>query len=190
MRQGRLSGKSVALPRGGRGPQLVCLLVVVLLSACGGGDFNDLQQYISRVKARPKGAIDKLPEPKAIEFFSFKPEQIRDPFKPAEQPEAFENIGPDTGSGLKPDFSRRKEELEVFPLDGLKMVGTVNMKSKLWGLVQASDKTVHRVQVGNYMGKNFGKIIRISIDRIELMEILPDKPGTWREQQTSLTLAE
>jgi type IV pilus assembly protein PilP len=70
------------------------------------------------------------------------------------------------------------------------MVGTVVMKSNLWGLVKASDGTIYRVQVGNHMGKNYGKIIRISPDKIELMEIVPDKPGTWREQQTSIALAE
>jgi type IV pilus assembly protein PilP len=70
------------------------------------------------------------------------------------------------------------------------MVGTVVMKTKLWGLVKAGDKTIYRVQVGNYMGKNYGKIIRIQTDKIELMEIVPDKPGTWREQQTSLALTE
>jgi type IV pilus assembly protein PilP len=64
------------------------------------------------------------------------------------------------------------------------------MKSSLWGLVKASDGTIHRVQVGNYMGKNYGKIINISTDKIDLMEIVPDQPGTWREQQTSLMLTE
>jgi type IV pilus assembly protein PilP len=70
------------------------------------------------------------------------------------------------------------------------MVGTLTMKSILWGLVKADDGTIHRVQVGHYMGKNFGKITSISIDKIELMEIVPDKPGSWREQQTSLGLIE
>jgi type IV pilus assembly protein PilP len=70
------------------------------------------------------------------------------------------------------------------------MVGTVTMKANLWALVKASDKTIYRVQVGNYMGKNYGKIIRILTDKIELMEIVPDKPGAWREQQNSLALTE
>ncbi|TAL47488.1 MAG: pilus assembly protein PilP [Methylovulum sp.] len=172
------------------GLRLSYIIGIMLLAGCGNDNFSDLTQYISIVKARPKGAIEKLPEIKTIEPFIFKPEALRDPFKPLEQPEQVENTGTETGNGLKPDFTRRKEELEAFPLDGLKMVGTVDMKSKLWGLVKASDNTVHRVQVGNYLGKNFGKIIRISIDKIELMEILPDKPGTWREQQTSLALTE
>jgi type IV pilus assembly protein PilP len=160
------------------------------MAGCSNDDFSDLNQYISEVKARPKGPIEPLPEVKVIEPFIFKPEGLRDPFKPLELPEQTEGIDVSKTNGIKPDPSRRKEELESFPLDGLKMVGTVIKKSNLWGLIKASDGTVHRVQVGNYMGKNHGKIIRIVTDKIELMEIVPDKPGTWREQQTSLALTE
>ncbi len=170
--------------------QVVCGVCLILLAGCSADDFADLNQYVAAVKARPKGPIPPLPETKIIESFIFKPEGLRDPFKPPEQPEQAQGVDISTGSGIKPDTTRRKEELEAFPLDGLKMVGTVVIKSKLWGLIKASDSTIYRVQVGNYMGSNYGKIIRISPDKIELMEILPDKPGTWREQQTSLALIE
>ena len=169
--------------------QISFALFLVLLSGCG-NDYSDLNQYISSVKAEPKGAIAPLPEIKVIEPFMFNPEGLRDPFKPLEQPVQDEVAEQTTGGGIKPDFTRRKEELEAFPLEVLKMVGTVSMKSSLWGLVKADDGTIHRVQVGNYIGKNYGKIIRISADKIELMEIVPDKPGTWREQQTSLGIIE
>ena len=169
--------------------QISFALFLVLLSGCG-NDFSDLNQYILSVKAEPKGAIAPLPEIKVVESFMFNPEGLRDPFKPLVQPEQDEVAEQATGGGIKPDFTRRKEELEAFPLDVLKMVGTVNMNSNLWGLVKADDGTIHRVQVGNYIGKNHGKIIRISMDKIELMEIVPDKPGAWREQQTSLGIIE
>ena len=109
----------------------------------------------------------------------FNPEGMRDPFKPLVAPEQQNEVTAEqsTGGGIKPDTARRKEDLEAFPLEVLKMVGTVVMKSNLWGLVKADDGTIHRVQAGNYMGKNYGKIIRISTDKIELMEIVPDKPG-------------
>jgi type IV pilus assembly protein PilP len=162
---------------------------MALLAGCS-DDFSDLDRYISEVKARPKEPIKPLPEIKVIEPFMFKPEGLRDPFKPVEQPEQVAGADVSTVSGIKPDTSRRKEELEEFPLDGLRMVGIVNMKSNLWGLIKASDGTIYRVKVGNYMGKNYGKIIRIVSDRIELMEIVPDKPGTWREQPASIALTE
>jgi type IV pilus assembly protein PilP len=166
------------------------LLLSALLVGCSEGGFSDLQQYTAEVKARPKGTIEPLPEAKPVETFVFKPEGLRDPFKAISESEEIEDTGLSIGDGIKPDTSRRKEELEAFPLDGLRMVGTVVMKANLWGLVKASDKTIYRVQVGNYMGKNYGRIIRILTDKIELMEIVPDKPGTWREQQASLALTE
>ncbi len=170
--------------------KLSCVMLLGLLAGCSDNNFSDLKKYIQNVKAKPKGAIEKLPEIKAIQPFIYKPDVLRDPFKPLTQPELPEGVGVAIGNGPKPDFQRRKEELEAFPLDALKMVGNVVMNAKLWALIKATDNTVHRVQVGNYMGKNHGKIIRIGTDRIELLEIVPDKPGTWREQQTSLALAE
>lgn len=167
-----------------------CAGFLLLLTGCGTDDFSDLNQYIAEVKARPSGPIEPLPDVKILEPFVFKPDDLRDPFKPLEQPEQAQGAGIAIGNGLKPDFTRRKEELEAFPLDGLKMVGTVVRNSTIWGLIKASDGTVHRVRVGNYMGKNYGKIIHIGSDKIELIEILPDRPGLWREQQTSIALTE
>lgn len=168
-----------------------CSLSLMLLVGCSERDFSDLNQYISAVKIKPKGTIKPLPEIKMIEPYLFKPEDLRDPFKPIKPTEIIDNgTGTSTGSGIKPDTTRRKEELEAFPIETIKMIGTVEMKSTLWGLVRSADKTVYRVQVGNYIGQNYGKIIRISPDKIELMEIVPDKPGTWREQQMSIALTE
>jgi len=188
-----LQGRTGSRPEATLSPFLAvvsCVVVMALLVGCGNDDFSDLNRYISEVKARPKEPIKPLPEIKVIEPFTFKPEGLRDPFRPLEQPEQAEGVDIPTGSGIKPDTTRRKEELEAFPLDVLKMVGTIDMKSSLWGLIKADDGTVYRVKVGNYMGKNYGKIIRIVPDKIELMEILPDKPGTWREQLASIALTE
>ncbi|MDD5460825.1 MAG: pilus assembly protein PilP [Methylococcales bacterium] len=167
---------------------VICIIPLCLLSACS-GDFSDLNQYIPAVKARPKGPIQSLPEVKIVEPFIFKPEGLRDPFKPLDKLQQDGQMDL-SGSGIHPDINRRKEDLESFPLDSLKMVGTVRMKPSLWGLVKTSDGTIHRVQAGNYMGINNGKIINISSNKIDLIEIVPDKPGTWREQLTSLVLTE
>ena len=164
-------------------------LCLVLLVSCGNNNFSDLNTYILEVKSQPKIAIEALPETKSIAPFVFNPEGLRDPFKALAQTGQNELVEPSSG-GIQPDISRHKEDLEVFPLETLKMVGTLTMKSTLWGLVKADDGSIHRIQVGNYIGKNFGKIISISIDKIEIMEIVPDRPGTWREQQTSLRLIE
>jgi type IV pilus assembly protein PilP len=171
--------------------QISSVLFLTCLAGCGDDNFSDLNQYIASIKAVPKGKIQSLPEIKVVEPFTFNPKGLRDPFKPLAPTEGQDAVpGLSTGGGIKPDITRHKEELEAFPLEVLKMVGTVTMKSTLWGLVKSDDGTIHRVQVGNYMGKNYGKIIRISNDKIELMEIVPDKRGSWREQQMSLSLTE
>lgn len=169
---------------------LLLPMIVIGLVGCGGDDVSDLQKYIQEVKARPKGAIEPLPEIKVVESFVFKPDGLRDPFRPIEKMNDERAVDVSGTNGIKPDTERRKEELEAYSLDTLRMVGTLTNQKGLWGLVKAKDGTIHRVQVGNHMGQNYGKIIRILEDKIELMEIVPDKPGTWREQQASLALAE
>jgi type IV pilus assembly protein PilP len=169
---------------------VMSVFITSMLTGCGSDDFSDLETFIKMEQAKPKGPIEPLPEIKIVEPFVFKPEGLRDPFAPLEQAEQVGNGEDMEGSGLKPDTSRPKEELEAYPLDSLRMVGTVNMQGNLWGLVKASDGTIYRVQVGNYLGKNYGKIIRIVSDKIEIMEMISDKPGKWREQQQSLALTE
>lgn len=176
-------------------PQLIksffLVWILVLLAGCSGDDVSDLTKYIQEVKSRPKGGIEPIPEIKLVESFVFKPDGLRDPFQPMEKNNENNNIDLSGVNGIRPDTERRKEELEAYSLDTLRMVGTLTNKQGLWGLVKAKDGTIHRVQVGNHMGQNYGKIIRIRDDKIELMEIVPDiKPGAWREQQASIALAE
>ena len=169
---------------------VMCFLALSI-TGCADENFDDLTAYIVSVKARPKGSIEPLPEIKVVEPFIFKPDGLRDPFQPVERLSESDISEVAAGSGIRPDVNRRKEELESYSLDTLRMVGTVKMKNGLWGLVRANDGTIHRVQVGHHMGLNFGKIIRIREDKIELMEIVPDsKPGLWREQAASLAMAE
>ncbi len=161
------------------------------LVGCVNDDVSDLEHYIHSVKVKPKGTIPLLPEIKVVEPFLFNPDSLRNPFQPVKKVEVEDVPGESVGSGgIRPNSSRRKEELEGYPLDGLKMVGTVMLGSDKWALIKASDGTIHRIQKGNYIGRNHGEIIQILENRIELMEIVPDKPGAWREQQASLVLTE
>ena len=122
--------------------------------------------------------------------FLFDPEGLRDPFSPIERSVDTMTDQVIAASGVQPDFNRHKEELESYSLDTLRMVGTVKMMGILWGLIKASDGTIHRVSEGNYLGKNHGRILRILPDKLEIMEIVPDQPGMWREHQVAIALSE
>ena len=93
-------------------------------------------------------------------------------------------------SGIAPDFNRRKEELESYSLDSIRMVGILEQLGVTWGLVKTKEGTIHRVKTGNYMGQNHGRIVQISEDRIDLTEIVQDGTGGYSERQASLALAE
>ncbi|QJD28806.1 pilus assembly protein PilP [Methylococcus geothermalis] len=167
---------------------LAALAVASLLSGCAEDEMADLKIYVADVKARQKVNVEPLPEIKTVSPFLFNPAELHDPFKPIEKPDEAGATSAD--NGIRPDLSRPREQLEDYELDTLRMVGTVKMFGTLWALVRAADGTIHRVRVGNHMGRNFGRITRISDDGVELVEIVPDAQGGWLERNATLSLTE
>ncbi len=160
---------------------------IVSMFGCAQQEYSDLRQYVNEVKTRPPVPLQALPEMQQIIAYEFVPEGLRSPFLPFKN--EVDAIDMPLYSGVRPDASRPKEELETFALDGLRMTGTLEQKKVVWALIKDSENKVHRVSAGNYLGKNDGRILRITEDRVELIEIVPDGPGAWREQQAFLVLA-
>lgn len=148
----------------------------------------DLRAYVAEVKGRSKSAIEALPEVRVVEPFVFRANQARDPFEPDEVLQQPEDVQVETG--IRPDTLRPREELENFELDTLRMVGTVRQEGVVWALLTAKDGTIHRVKVGNYLGKNYGKIVSILDNQIELVEIYADSSGAWRERKAAVSMAD
>jgi len=86
--------------------------------------------------------------------------------------------------------NRNKEELEQYELDSLRMVGTMDNGETNWGIIQDPDGAVHRIRVGNYMGRNTGKVLNVFEDRIEVREIVRNSQGRWEERQAAIALVE
>jgi type IV pilus assembly protein PilP len=170
-------------------PRISLLAVVTLaLSACGGGSMSDLETYVQQVKEREAAPIEPLPEIKQIDTFVFEPRDRRDPFTlDAQTAEAAVGVAP---GGVTLDITRRKEELEQYPLDSIKMVGTLEQDDAVWALVTAPGGVLHRVQVGNYLGTNNGQITRITDTEIELIEIISDGTSQWRERAAAIALSQ
>jgi type IV pilus assembly protein PilP len=87
-------------------------------------------------------------------------------------------------------MNRRKEPLEDFPLDSLKMVGTLSRGKQTWGIIQTTDGAVYRVQKGNHLGQNFGRITRVTDDKIDLVELIQGAMGEWVEREASIAIQE
>ena len=165
----------------------ICILAISF-SGCADRSMGDLKQYVGEVKSRKKGEIEPLPEIKQVETYDYAGADGRNPFAPLKQSE--ETIANLSANGLAPDPTRRKEELESYSLDSLRMVGTLEQLDSRWALVQTSDRTIYRVKAGNYMGRNHGQISRITEIEIELTEIVANGQGGFRERQASLALKE
>jgi len=164
-------------------------LILLMMIGCDNDDSQSLEFYIEQVKTRPKPILERLPVLGVADDFVFKADRLRDPFQLPENRNQSKQLDTQIANGIKPDLRRKKEALEAYALDGLKMVGTLSNQNGLWALVRAQDASVHRVKAGNHMGPNDGHVVRISKDKIEVMEIVPDKLGTWREQLAVLILA-
>lgn len=163
----------------------------IALISCENNSFYDLYQYIEKIKHENKVSIKPLPEMILIEPFKFDAKGLRNPFIPYAQLEKSSSaIFQSNDKNIKPDFSRQKEALESFPLNNLNMVGTINIKSTLWALIKADDNIIYRVHSGSYLGKNYGRITKIGINKIELTEMVSNISGLWFEHQTSLALIE
>lgn len=171
------------------------LVFVMLISGCVSTDMSDLQMRVDEILARPGGRLEPLPEIKPYEAYAYKSAQAgaRDPFQLFYQ-RSQEAVADAKDSGLTEAMEREikfrnREELESYELDSLRMVGTLEDQNTQWAIVRDPQGTVHRVRVGNYLGRNIGKILNIQEDSIELREIVKNIDGRWEERQAALALA-
>ncbi|MCR6497321.1 pilus assembly protein PilP [Thermomonas sp. S9] len=158
---------------------LALLLVTLSLAACGGSR-GDLEKWVAEVKARPAPALEPLPTMQQFETFEYTAQNMRDPFD-----QTFTGEG---AGGPRPDPGRRKQTLEMFSLDSLKMVGSLGTGKNLVALVMAPDKVTYRVKPGDYMGQSDGRVTGVFEDRIELVELVPDGAGGWPERPAKMAL--
>lgn len=164
-------------------------VLMALVGGCGRditstpGDAPNLQAWVAEVRARPAPPLEPLPVMQQFETFEYSAQGLRDPFSDAW-------ADPDAGSGLRPDPNRRKEPLEAFPLDSLKMVGTIGRGAGLTALVMGPDKVTYRVKPGIYMGQSDGRVTAVHEDGIDLVELVSDGAGGWLERPASLALDE
>jgi type IV pilus assembly protein PilP len=103
-------------------------------------------------------------------------------------PQARRSTSPDAVDG--PDPNRVREPLEQFPLDTLRMVGSLANRNMSFALVQTNDGLVHRVRVGEHMGQNYGRIVAISDSEIQLVEIIADGLGGYLERPAAIALTD
>lgn len=166
---------------------MLAVTASALLAACGGQQ-DDLNRYIAEVKARPATPIPPIPAVRTYTPYQYEGLVGRDPFRQSSSEGVDQVASSGPAKGPRPDLQRPKEYLERFELDTLEMVGTFSKESSDWALIQDPDGVVHRVAVGNYLGKNHGKVSVITNDEVQLSEFIADGTGGWLVREANMAL--
>lgn len=157
-------------------------------------DISDLRSFVAQEKQKKVVKVEPLPEFKAYHSFVYEGASMRSPFKPLISiitVDTEEGSGTDGGdSGIKPDIDRERSYLETFSLDNLAMVGSINMSANgsRWALIKDKKGEVHRVSVGDYMGLDYGKVVAVNSDNVELIEIVTNGRGGWMRRPRSVVM--
>ncbi|MGV8897840.1 MAG: pilus assembly protein PilP [Burkholderiaceae bacterium] len=171
---------------------ITCLPLALLLASLGGCSDNDqleLTQWMKDVKRDTKIVTRKIEEPKQFTPFVYSAADAVDPYNPIKLSVALAKMRAKTNGMLKPDFDRRREVLESYPLDTLKMVGTLRKPGLSYALLQV-DKAVYQIKVGNYVGQNFGIVTKVTETGLDIKESVQDASGEWTVREVKLELQE
>jgi len=90
---------------------------------------------------------------------------------------------------VAPELARRKQALEAFPLDAMAMVGSMVREGKPIALVMVNN-LLYQVRPGDYLGQNYGRVMKIEETGVALREIVQDAVGEWIERAAALQLQE
>lgn len=161
--------------------------VASLLAGCA-SDQDDLNRYIAEVKARPPSPIEPIPPVRTYTPYDYEGLLGRDPFRQSTSEGSDDVASTATGTGPRPDLERPREFLEQFELDTLEMVGVFSKQANDWALIKDPEGVIHRVSVGNYMGKNYGRVLSIQPTQVELSEFISNGAGGWLVREAEMAL--
>jgi type IV pilus assembly protein PilP len=168
------------------GPRVLLITAILLLAACSSNEeMIELQNYVQSTVNRPPGRIDPIPEFRSYEPFQYSAASLRSPF---DVPLDITMIIRNQNNNVSPDENRPREQLENYALSALTMVGIITRGDTDWALILDETGLVTRATIGNYMGRNHGRIIAISESQVELLEIVPTGDGFWMERPQTITL--
>ncbi|NNA57525.1 MULTISPECIES: pilus assembly protein PilP [Pseudomonas] len=163
-------------------------MLLLGLSGCGSSDeFSDLDAYMNEVRLRPAGKIEPTPTFRSYPTFTYSAANLRSPFS---RQVRVDLAGQQRGArNVKPDPNRVKQYLEGFNIEQFEMVGTISNASGSFALLRGAGG-VHRLKVGDYLGRNDGRIVAISASQVDVVEIVPDGEGAWLERPRTIPLKE
>ena len=161
--------------------KLLLLSSIILLSACS-EESGNVQEWMNQKKAEAKTKVRPVEEPAKLEPVAYFPPEFSGPnaFSTARLRAAYQN-------SQIPDLNRPKELLENYSLENLNYVGSIGAGTALSAMIEVEGH-VYTVNVGNHVGQNFGRIVRITPDVIKVVEVVEDASGNWTNREAEIVL--
>jgi type IV pilus assembly protein PilP len=164
----------------------------LLLAACSHSGQEELQAWMRQQRAQTRPKVQPIPEPKKFSPQAYTQERAIDPFSNQKLTQALKRESSQSTSNpglVAPELARRKEPLEAYPLDAMTMVGSLVKEGKPVALIRV-DNLLYQVHPGNYLGQNYGRILKVGETEVVLREIVQDAAGEWVERPAALQLQE
>jgi len=165
-----------------------CAALMAGLMGCT-AEQDELSQWMEQQKREVKPNVQPLSPPKKFVPQPYIALAGVEPFSSQKLTVALKQEARQPNSILAAEINRRKEPLEAYPLDSMSMVGSVTRNGRQYALLRV-DKLLYQVKQGDYLGQNYGKIMKISETDLSLREIVQDAAGEWIERMTDLQLQE
>lgn len=168
-----------------------CLLpacALLLLSACEEQASSALREWMEQARRETKPQVQTLPPAEIFQSFKYDAGDRLEPFDLKKLAAGYAGALL-AGGRLQPDMARTREPLENYPLESLKMVGSLRRSAQALGLIEV-DKVIYQVRPGSHLGQNYGKVIAIGDDIITLEELVQDASGNWTMRRAQIALQE
>ena len=159
-----------------------------VLAGCG-ANTDELNQWMEQQKREVKPNVEPIAAPKKFVPQPYASITGIEPFSSQKVTTGTKVDSSQSNAMLAAQLRRRKEPLEAYPIDAMKMVGTVTRQGRPHALIEV-DKLLHYVKVGEYLGQNYGQITKIGETELSLRELVQDAAGEWIERTTTLQLQE
>lgn len=158
------------------------------LAGCSGSE-EQVQAWTEQQRREVRLGLQALPAPSRFEPYPYEAQSGPDPFDVHRLVSAMKLESVQASPRLAAELSRRREPLEAYELETMSMAGTLMRQGRAVALVSV-DKMLYQVTVGDYMGQNNGRVVKIEEGRIELREVVQGPSGEWVERAASLQTRE
>jgi type IV pilus assembly protein PilP len=164
------------------------VLLLTQLFACSAPQ-DELRTWMDQERQQQRPAVQAIEPPQQFVPATYTHFSDVDPFDEQKLTSVLSRANAQISPLLANEMNRRKEPLEAFPIDNLRLVGSFKRAGIQYGLLKVDD-LLYKVKAGDHVGQNYGKIMKITETEISINEIVQDAVGEWIDRPTSLQLQE